>query len=63
MSAPARVTDPGSSFTYTVERHLRRLLPVSAPPGTPITSFTSADLTGGLVQFVDDGNEWRQRSM
>ena len=25
--------------------------------GTPITIFTSADLSGGLVQFVDDGNE------
>ena len=30
---------------------------MSSDPGTAITSFTSADLSGSLVQFVDDGNE------
>ena len=30
---------------------------LSSAPGTPITTFTSAELRGGLVQFVDDGNE------
>jgi len=30
---------------------------LSSAPGTPITTFTSADLAGNLVQFVDDGDE------
>ncbi|MBX3680413.1 MAG: DUF4347 domain-containing protein, partial [Rhodocyclaceae bacterium] len=52
------VSDPdSSSFTYTVSSVLGGYFQLSGAPGTPITSFMSADLTGGLVQFVDDGNE------
>ena len=46
-----------SSFTYTVSGISGGYFQLSTAAGTPITSFTSADLTGGLVQFVDDGNE------
>ena len=58
--APANfgVTDPDSgSFTYTVSGVLGGYFQLSSAAGTPITSFTTADLAGGLVQFVDDGNE------
>ncbi|WP_200832433.1 cadherin-like domain-containing protein, partial [Cognatazoarcus halotolerans] len=52
------VSDPdNSSFTYTVSSVSGGYFQLSSAVGTPITSFTSADLTGGLVQFVDDGNE------
>ncbi|MCU7850958.1 MAG: DUF4347 domain-containing protein [Candidatus Thiodiazotropha sp. (ex Monitilora ramsayi)] len=52
------VTDPdSSSFTYTVSGVTGGYFQLSTNPGVSITSFTSANLTGGLVQFVDDGNE------
>ena len=52
------ITDPDSaSFTYTVSAVTGGYFQLSTAPGTPITTFTSADLAGNLVQFVDDGNE------
>ncbi|WP_200832435.1 cadherin-like domain-containing protein, partial [Cognatazoarcus halotolerans] len=52
------VADPDSaSFTYTVSGVSGGYFQLSSASGTPVTSFTSADLSGGLVQFVDDGNE------
>ena len=53
----ASPTRTARSFTYTVSSVSGGYFQLSGAPGTPITSFTSADLTGGLVQFVDDGNE------
>ena len=51
------ITDPDdASFIYTVVRSPVDS-PTSSAAGTPITTFSSADLAGGLVQFVDDGNE------
>jgi hypothetical protein len=46
-----------TSFTYTVSSVTGGIFQLSSAAGTPITSFTSADLAGSLVQFVDDGNE------
>ncbi|HYC46138.1 MAG TPA: cadherin-like domain-containing protein, partial [Burkholderiales bacterium] len=52
------VTDPdNSAFTYTVSGVSGGFFQLSSAPGTPITSFTSAQLSGAVVQFVDDGNE------
>ena len=52
------ITDPDdASFTYTVSAVIGGYFQLSSAPGTPITTFTSADLAGSLVQFVDDGNE------
>ena len=58
--APANfaVADPdNASFDYTVRGVSGGYFQLSSATGTPITTFTSADLAGGLVQFVDDGNE------
>ena len=58
--APANfgITDPDdASFTYTVSAISGGCFQLSSAAGTPITTFTSADLAGNLVQFVDDGNE------
>jgi uncharacterized lipoprotein len=58
--APANfgITDPDDgSFTYTVSAVSGGYFQLSSAPGTPITTFTSADLAASLVQFVDDGNE------
>ncbi|MCG8078005.1 MAG: Ig-like domain-containing protein, partial [Candidatus Thiodiazotropha taylori] len=46
-----------TDFTYTVSGISGGYFQLSTNPGVSITSFTSANLTGGLVQFVDDGNE------
>ena len=52
------VADPdSSSFTYTVSALSGGYFQLSSNAGVAITSFTSADLGAGLVQFVDDGNE------
>ncbi|MCU7869878.1 MAG: tandem-95 repeat protein [Candidatus Thiodiazotropha sp. (ex Lucinoma borealis)] len=52
------VTDADdTAFTYTVSGISGGYFQLSSAAGTPITSFTSADLTGGLVQFVDNGDE------
>ncbi|MEW8660421.1 MAG: FG-GAP-like repeat-containing protein, partial [Candidatus Thiodiazotropha endolucinida] len=52
------VTDADDTdFTYTVSGISGGYFQLSTNPGVSITSFTSANLTGGLVQFVDDGNE------
>ncbi|MEQ1592678.1 MAG: tandem-95 repeat protein [Thiobacillaceae bacterium] len=52
------ITDPdSSSFTYTVSSISGGYFQLSTAAGVPVTSFNSADLAGGLVQFVDDGNE------
>jgi hypothetical protein len=52
------ITDPdNSAFTYSVSGVSGGYFQLSSAPGTPVTTFTSADLSGGLVQFVDDGNE------
>ncbi|MCU7796882.1 MAG: DUF4347 domain-containing protein [Candidatus Thiodiazotropha sp. (ex Myrtea spinifera)] len=46
-----------TAFTYTVSGISGGYFQLSSAPGTPITTFTSANLTGGLVQFVDNGDE------
>ena len=52
------ITDPdNSSFTYTVSGVTGGFFQLSSATGTPISSFTSADLAANLVQFVDDGDE------
>ena len=52
------ITDPDdASFIYTVSGVTGGFFQLSSAAGTPITTFTSADLSGGIVQFVDDGNE------
>ncbi len=52
------ITDPdNASFTYTMSAIAGGFFQLSSAPGTPITVFTIAQLAGGLVQFVDDGNE------
>ena len=52
------ITDPDdTSFTYTVSLVSGGFFQLSSAPGMPITSFSSADLAGNLVQFVDDGDE------
>ena len=52
------ITDPDSaSFTYTVSAVSGGYFQLSSAPGVAITNFSSADLAGSLVQFVDDGNE------
>ncbi|MES9926148.1 MAG: FG-GAP-like repeat-containing protein, partial [Candidatus Thiodiazotropha endolucinida] len=52
------VTDADDTdFTYTVSGISGGYFQLSTNPGVSITSFTSANLTGGLVEFVDDGNE------
>jgi parallel beta-helix repeat protein len=52
------VTDVDSaSFTYTVSGLSGGIFQLSSAPGVSIVGFTSAQLGGGQVQFVDDGNE------
>ena len=52
------LTDPdNSSFTYTISNLTGGYFQLSPAAGSPITSFTSAQLTANQVQFVDDGNE------
>ncbi|MCG7985255.1 MAG: Ig-like domain-containing protein [Candidatus Thiodiazotropha lotti] len=52
------VTDPEeNSFTYTVSSLSGGYFQLSSNPGVSITSFTTANLNGSLVQFVDDDNE------
>ncbi len=52
------IVDPDSaSFTFTVSSVSGGFFQLSSAPGAPITSFGSAQLAGGLIQFVDDGNE------
>ena len=53
------ITDPdSSSFTFKVSGVVSGgYFQLSSDPGVAIDSFTSAQLTSGLVQFVDDGNE------
>ena len=52
------ITDPDSAaFTYTVSGVTGGFFQLSSASGTPITTFTSADLSGGVVQFVDNDNE------
>ena len=52
------ITDPDDAgFIYTVSGVTGGFFQLSSAAGTPITTFTSADLSGGIVQFVDDGNE------
>ncbi|MCU7842525.1 MAG: DUF4347 domain-containing protein [Candidatus Thiodiazotropha sp. (ex Monitilora ramsayi)] len=57
-SANFGITDPDdTAFTYTVSGVTGGYFQLSSNPGVSITSFTSANLTGGLVQFVDNGDE------
>ncbi|WFP52110.1 cadherin domain-containing protein [Methylomonas sp. EFPC3] len=52
------VTDPdNSSFTYTVSSVSGGYFQLTTNPAVSVTSFTSAQLSAGQVQFVDDGNE------
>ena len=52
------ITDPDDSdFTYTVSAVSGGHFQLTTDVGTPITSFTSAQLAANQVQFVDDGNE------
>ncbi len=57
-SANFGLTDPDSTnFTYTVSALKGGIFQLSTNAGVAITSFTTADLAGNRVQFVDDGNE------
>ncbi|MET0070595.1 MAG: Ig-like domain-containing protein [Candidatus Thiodiazotropha sp.] len=57
-AADFSVTDPDdSSFTYTLSGVTGGYFQLSGSPGTPISTFTSANLAAGVVQFVDDGDE------
>ncbi|HYC46805.1 MAG TPA: cadherin-like domain-containing protein, partial [Burkholderiales bacterium] len=52
------VTDPdNAAFTYTVSTVTGGYFQLLTAPGVPVTTFTSAALAGGVVQFVDDGDE------
>ncbi|TLU83214.1 MAG: hypothetical protein FDX30_09175 [Chlorobium sp.] len=52
------ISDPdSSSFTYSVSGISGGYFQLSGAAGTPVTSFTSAQLSGGQVQFVDNGDE------
>ncbi|WP_160167686.1 DUF4347 domain-containing protein [Methylomonas sp. MK1] len=52
------VTDPdNTSFTYTVSSVSGGYFQLTSAANTPITSFTTAQLSAGQVQFVDDGNK------
>ncbi len=52
------ITDPDSAaFTFTPGSVSGGIFQLASAPGVSIASFTSAQLAGGLVQFVDDGNE------
>jgi len=58
--APANfgITDPDdASLTYAVSAVTGGIFQLSGNPGVAITSFASAQLSAGSVQFVDDGNE------
>lgn len=57
-AADFSITDPDSaSFTFTLSSVAGGYFQLSSAPGTPISSFTSANLAANQVQFVDDGNE------
>jgi uncharacterized delta-60 repeat protein len=52
------ITDPdNNSFTYIISAISGGYFQLSSNAGNPISSFSTADLTTGLVQFVHDGNE------
>ncbi|NTW57056.1 MAG: hypothetical protein HGB20_08455 [Chlorobiaceae bacterium] len=52
------ISDPdSSSFTYTLSGVTGGYFQLSGAAGTAITSFTSAQLEGGVVQFVDNGDK------
>ena len=46
-----------SQLTYTITGISGGRFEYVATPGVAITGFTQADINGGLVQFVHDGNE------
>ena len=46
-----------TTFTYTVSSITGGYFQLSSNPGVSITTFNSAELSGTLLQFVDDGNE------
>ena len=51
-------SDPDDvSVTYTLSGVSGGYFQLATATSTPITTFSEADLSGGLVQFVDDGNE------
>ncbi|MEI6615285.1 MAG: cadherin-like domain-containing protein, partial [Cyanobium sp. ELA507] len=57
-TANFNVTDSdNSSFTYTVTSVSNGRFQLSSIPGQAISSFSTAQLTAGLVQFVHDGGE------
>ncbi|MES9943324.1 MAG: DUF4347 domain-containing protein, partial [Candidatus Thiodiazotropha sp.] len=57
-AADFTVTDPDdTAFTYTASSVTDGYFQLSSNPGTSISTFTSANLTAGVVQFVDDGDE------
>ncbi|MDP4549221.1 VCBS domain-containing protein, partial [Marinobacter sp. MDS2] len=52
------ITDPDDTeFTFTISGLNGGYFQLSNNANVPITSFTSAQLNSGLVEFVDDGNE------
>ena len=52
------VNDPDNgAFTFTISGLSGGVFQLSSAPGAAITTFTTAQLTAGLVQFVDDGDQ------
>ena len=57
MLSATDVDDADPSLMFTVSSVSGGHFALGATPATPITSFTQAQVTGGLVVFVDDGDE------
>ncbi|MCC6474915.1 MAG: hypothetical protein IT514_14360, partial [Burkholderiales bacterium] len=46
-----------AAFSFTLGAVSGGYFQLASAPGSPVTSFTSAELAAGQVQFVDDGDE------
>ena len=48
---------PADTLTFTVSAVTGGQFELTSDTGVAVTSFTAANVTAGIVQFVDDGNE------
>ncbi len=48
---------PADTLTFTVSAVTGGQFELTSATGVAVTSFTAANITAGIVQFVDDGNE------